>query len=96
VGGDIHYGIKTGYNTAFVIDGATRERLCQQDPNSQRMIKPWLRGRDVKRWHVESHEIYFIKSSIPILIDTASLLWISKASMAATLFAPCRPMISTC
>jgi hypothetical protein len=46
-------GIITGLNEAFVIDDATRNQLIAKDPRSAEIIKPWLRGRDVKRWQVD-------------------------------------------
>ncbi len=60
VNGRFYYGIKTGLNDAFVIDGATRERLIAEDPKSAELIKPYLRGRDVKRWKVEWAGLYLI------------------------------------
>lgn len=53
VSGKIYYGIKTGLNEAFVVDGATRDRLIAEDERSAEVIKPFLAGRDVKRWRVE-------------------------------------------
>ena len=50
VGGRLYRGVVTGCNDAFVIDGKTRERLIAKDPKSAEIIKPWLRGRDVKKW----------------------------------------------
>ena len=50
VGGKIFYGIKTGLNEAFVIDSQTRERLIAEDPKSAEVIKPFLAGRDIKRY----------------------------------------------
>ena len=46
----INYGIKTGLNKAFIIDGATRETLIAEDPKSVDIIKPILRGRDIQRY----------------------------------------------
>jgi hypothetical protein len=46
----IYYGIKTGLNEAFVIDEATRQQLIQEDPRSEEVIKPFLAGRDIKRY----------------------------------------------
>ncbi len=46
----INYGIKTGYNEAFVIDEATRAALVAEDPRSEEIIRPVLRGRDIRRW----------------------------------------------
>ena len=46
----INYGIKTGCNDAFIIDGATKDRLIAEDPKSAEIIRPILRGRDIKRY----------------------------------------------
>ena len=50
VQGKIYYGIKTGLNEAFVIDEATRDRLIAQDARSADIIKPFLEGKDIKRY----------------------------------------------
>ena len=50
VDGKIYYGIKTGLNEAFVIDDQTREKLIAEDPKSAELIKPFLAGRDIKRY----------------------------------------------
>ena len=44
------YGIKTGLNAAFVIDNPTKERICSQDPKSADLLKPFLEGKDLRRW----------------------------------------------
>ena len=59
--GRFYYGIKTGLNEAFVITREQRDALVAQDPQSAEIIKPFLRGRDVKRWNVEFEEQYLIK-----------------------------------
>ena len=52
----INYGIKTGYNPAFIVDSAKREEIlsnCQTPDEYQRtdeLIRPILRGRDIKRY----------------------------------------------
>lgn len=56
----INYGIKTGYNDAFFIDGATRERLIAEDPKSAELIKPLLRGRDLQAWYASNDGQYLI------------------------------------
>ncbi|KDR55390.1 Eco57I restriction-modification methylase domain-containing protein [Arthrospira platensis] len=61
VNGRFYYGIKTGYNEAFVVDRETRDRLIAEHPSSQEVLKPFLRGRDVKRWCVDWAEQYLIK-----------------------------------
>lgn len=56
----INYGIKTGYNEAFIIDGPTKDRLIAEDPNSAEIIKPILRGRDIKRYKAEFADKWLI------------------------------------
>ncbi|MCE9508315.1 MAG: Eco57I restriction-modification methylase domain-containing protein [Alphaproteobacteria bacterium] len=58
--GQFYYGIKTGLNEAFVIDGTTKKRLIEEDANSKEVIKPWLRGRDVKRWYSNNSDLWLI------------------------------------
>lgn len=58
--GRMYRGIVTGLNEAFVIDDTTRRSLIRQDPKSAELIKPWLRGKDVKRWQPEWAGLYVI------------------------------------
>ena len=60
VKGRIYYGVKTGLNDAFVIEEAKRDELIEEDPNSAELIKPWLRGQDIKRWRAESARRYIV------------------------------------
>lgn len=60
VEGRLHYGIKTGLNDAFVIDGDTRRALIAEHASSAEIIKPLLRGRDVKRWRTEPKDQWLI------------------------------------
>ncbi len=54
------YGIKTGLNAAFVIDSKTKEHLCKDDPKSAELLKPFLEGKDLKRWRAESRGLWII------------------------------------
>ena len=54
----ISFGIKTGCNEAFIIDEDTREELIEQDPKSAEIIKPLLRGKDIKRYHAQQGKFY--------------------------------------
>jgi hypothetical protein len=56
------YGIKTGLNEAFVIDTPTRDRLIARDPKSAELLKPFLRGENVKRWRVEPEGLWLINT----------------------------------
>ncbi len=60
VNGRFYRGILTGLNEAFVVDRATRDRLIAEDASSSEVLKPFLRGRDVKRWRLESKDIWII------------------------------------
>jgi adenine-specific DNA-methyltransferase len=61
VNGRLYRGILTGLNEAFVVDRATRDRLIAEHPSSADVLKPFLRGRDIKRWRVEFANQYLIK-----------------------------------
>ena len=43
-------GMLTGRNEAFLIDTPTKNRLIRDDPRSAEIIKPCVRGQDIKRW----------------------------------------------
>ena len=47
------FGIKTGASGAFVVDSATRDQLIAEHPASADILKPFLHGRDIRRWGVE-------------------------------------------
>ena len=65
----INYGIKTGFNDAFIIDGKTKERLITEDPKSEEIIRPLLRGRDIKRYGYEFADLYLITTFPSLEID---------------------------
>jgi adenine-specific DNA-methyltransferase len=55
-----YWGIKTGMNEAFVVDRPTRDRLITEHKSSAEVLKPFLRGRDVKRWRLDSQDLWLI------------------------------------
>ena len=57
---NIYRGIVTGCNEAFIITEAKREELIKQDPKSAEIIKPLLRGRDIKRYHAQQSGFYIL------------------------------------
>ena len=69
VKGQIFYGIKTGYNEAFVIDAEIKNRLIAEDPKSAEIIKPFLAGRDIKRYQKPHSDKYLIFTKRGIDID---------------------------
>ena len=60
VEGRLYYGIKTGFNKAFVIDERRKDELIAKNASSAEVIRPLLRGRDIKRWRVEPQKLWLI------------------------------------
>ena len=62
----INYGIKTGYNDAFVITTDKRDEIlanCQNEEERARtseIIRPILRGRDIKRYSYDWADLWLI------------------------------------
>jgi hypothetical protein len=48
--GKSYYGIKTGFNEAFILDQKTRKKIISEDSFSNEVIKPFLEGKDILRW----------------------------------------------
>ena len=64
----INYGIKTGFNDAFIISTEKREEIlanCQTEDERKRtaeLIRPILRGRDIKRYGYVDNGLYLINT----------------------------------
>ena len=65
----INYGIKTGFNEAFIISGEKRKELIEKDPKSEEIIRPILRGRDIKRYSYDFADLYLIATFPSLKID---------------------------
>ena len=73
----INYGIKTGYNEAFIITTEKREEIlrnCQTQEEreaTEQIIKKMLRGRDIKRYSYEWADLWLIGTfpSLKLNID---------------------------
>jgi len=57
---DIYSGIKTGYNKAFYIDSATKDKLISADERAQELIKKLVSGDDVRKWTLKDSGLYLI------------------------------------
>jgi hypothetical protein len=91
VHGHFYRGILTGLNEAFVVDRATRDRLIAEDPASADLLKPFLRGRDIKRWQVNYADLYLIRIESS---ENVRHPWSGKAAAAAEkVFASTYPAI---
>ena len=64
----INYGIKTGFNDAFIVSGAKRDEIlanCKTDEEREKtaeLIRPILRGRDIKRYEYNFADLYLINT----------------------------------
>ena len=70
---NINYGIKTGYNEAFIINTQKKNELIAQDPKSAEIIRPILRGRDIKRYSAKFADLWllFIPWHFPLHLDSS-------------------------
>ena len=65
---NIYRGILTGYNEAFIIDKTKRDEIlanCKTEEECQKtaeIIRPILRGRDIKRYGYEFADLYLINT----------------------------------
>ena len=50
----------TGCNRAFVIDADTRARLLDAEPAAAALIRPFIKGRDVRRWRPAAIDRYIL------------------------------------
>jgi len=90
VGARPYRGLLTGLNEAFLIDTATRDGLVAQDPRCTEIIKPYLRGQDVKRWTPEWAGMWMIllKSS-----ENQAWPWSKAGDSAESAFAQVFPSV---
>ena len=56
----INYGIKTGFNEAFIINGEKKAELVAKSSKNAEIIRPILRGRDIKRYGYEFADLWLI------------------------------------
>lgn len=68
----INFGIKTGYNEAFIIDEKKKDELLKANYSSKELIHPILRGRDLKRFSFIDPKLYVIGTfpSLKLSIDS--------------------------
>jgi len=66
ISGGANYGIKTGLTKAFLIDSETQCRLIAENANAKEVMKPFLQGRDIKRYATpmnDSSLVFFPKGA---------------------------------
>ena len=63
------FGINTAPTEAFVVDKATRDELIASNPSSADILKPFLHGQDLRRWHVDTPHQWLIFAHRGIAIN---------------------------
>lgn len=59
---NIYFGVKTGFNEAFIIDESKRRELIDKDPKSEEIIRPILRGREIESYYTEWDGGYLVNT----------------------------------
>ncbi|MEX2192498.1 MAG: N-6 DNA methylase [Nitrosarchaeum sp.] len=62
-------GVKTGLNKAFIINEKTYREILKKDPNSKKIIKPMLTGKEIRRYYIEHKKNYLIFTKHGINIE---------------------------
>ncbi|WP_337871664.1 TaqI-like C-terminal specificity domain-containing protein, partial [Ignavibacterium sp.] len=65
---DVYRGVTTGYNSAFIIDGAKRLQLISADKNNKKIIKPVLQGRNIRKWIYVNNDEFLLQTGFDINI----------------------------
>ena len=63
------FGINTAPTEAFVVDKATRDKLIAAHSSSADILKPFLHGQDLRRWHVDTPHQWLIFAHRGIAIN---------------------------
>jgi hypothetical protein len=66
---NIYRGILTGYNDAFIIDGNIKDQLLRKCPEAAEIIRPILKGADIKRYKYSFHDLWLINTHNGIRIN---------------------------
>ncbi len=65
----MYRGVLTGFNEAFIIDRNKRDELIKADSASEEIIVPFVKGDDVRKYHINFRDRYLILSKKGIDID---------------------------
>jgi len=67
--GQIKFGIKTGFNEAFIIDQVKKEELEKEDKNSRKLLKPLIQGKDVSKYYFSYRDLWVIATFPSLNLD---------------------------
>ena len=60
VEGRMYRGVLTGLNEAFIVNQSMRDRLIKEEPSCSAILKPVLRGEDLRPWYQEDEGRWLI------------------------------------
>lgn len=60
IGSDVYRGVLTGLSEAFFIDTKIKDDLIEKDKNSEKIIFPFVQGRDIKSYSQPQNPNYLI------------------------------------
>ena len=63
------FGINTAPSETFVVDQTTRDELIAAHPSSADVLKPFLHGQELRRWHVDTPHQWLIFTHRGIAIN---------------------------
>jgi len=69
VEGNIYRGVVTGLNEVFIIDQTLRDKLVSENSACSALIKPLLRGEDLRPWYQENERRWLIFTRQGIAIE---------------------------
>ena len=58
--GGVYYGIKTGFNSAFIINQEISNKIINEDINSKEILRKEVEGQDFSSWHLSFAGRYMI------------------------------------
>jgi type I restriction-modification system DNA methylase subunit len=75
-----YYGIKTGFNEAFIISRKERNSILSESPTDEEIIKPFYEGKDILKWNSLDIDKYilFTRRGIDIENYPGVKNWLSK------------------
>ncbi|MEX2410813.1 MAG: TaqI-like C-terminal specificity domain-containing protein, partial [Candidatus Paceibacterota bacterium] len=66
---EILRGLLTGYNKAFIIEEEKKKKLIDEDPKSAEIIKPVLKGNDIRFYRISFKNLYLILTKVGVDIE---------------------------
>ena len=75
---EINFGIKTGYNEAFIINETKRNELIKEDAKSSEIVRPVLRGREIEKYYTEWDGGYLVSTFPTLHIDISKYKAVKK------------------